>query len=657
MGAAPAVAGFVAVVLLLCGGTAHAHVVFAHGRSYGVMRSSRAAAKSLSSLGTRVTPLTVGGPQSPVKYGNGPLMLSSKLYLIFWQAKAGEFESAYSEPIVHYAEDLQAEDTHTTDEFSVADQYTDKAGKAITGKIEFGEAVTVTGYPPLEEAEGCAAAKSPCLTDKQIREEILAQIELHKAQDWPTDPASEPEAQYLLYTPKGVSVCEFGECAPELFCAYHGEITKIGPQQKVAVYSALPYVSGCDSGQAPAGVGGNKDADGTLDSEIHEIVESATDPNPPSGYTDSGGEEVADKCTGPIEPQEFPKIYGTPLGGSIAEGSAFNQLIDGHSYYTQQIWSNAPTVAPTPASPGEAAGCAARIGPSPSFTAPASGQTGQAIQFEGGGSYDIGAAISKYEWNFGDGSPPDTTSGAKPTHYFLEPGPHQVSLTVSDSGGTADASTQTLAIVIEGAAVGAPSAAILAPAGGQIYALGESVATSFTCADAAGAPGVASCTDSSGKASPGSLDTATPGTHSYTVTALSLDGERGTTTIEYTVASPGAGPGGGSGGAGGSTPSSGTSGSASSSAGAGGPSSSTPGPPATSSAGGAKPVATLTVARRLALAIKACKKLKKNKRARCIAAAKRRYAPAKGKRQNPKLLAAPPEPFHVSVVVASVLAR
>jgi len=198
---------------------------------------------------------------------------------------------------------------------------------------------------------------------------------------------------------------------------------------------------------------------------------------------------------------------------------------------------------------------------------------------------------------------------------------------VSDSGGTADASTQTLTIVIEGAAVGAPSAAILAPAGGQTYALGESVATSFTCADAAGAPGVASCTDSSGKASPGSLDTATPGAHTYTVTALSLDGEHGTTTIEYTVASPSTGPGGGGGGTGGST---------SSSMSAGGSSSSTPSPStASTGANGVRPVATPTAARKLARAIKGCKKLKKNKRARCIAAAKRRYAPAKGKPHKP----------------------
>ena len=159
-----------AVVLLLCGGSAQAHVVFAHGRSYGVMRSPRAS--SLSSLSARVTPLTVGGPQSQVKYGNGPLMLSSKLYLIFWRAKAGEFASAYTEPIVHYAEDLQAEATHTTDEFSVADQYIDKAAQSDHRQNRIWRSCDGDGLPPLEKAEGCTAANAPCLTDTQIRGEI-----------------------------------------------------------------------------------------------------------------------------------------------------------------------------------------------------------------------------------------------------------------------------------------------------------------------------------------------------------------------------------------------------------------------------------------------------------------------------------------------------
>ena len=624
-----------AALLVLTGGVAQAHVVFAHGRAYGVTPTPKARkAQALSTLGGHAAPLTVGGPQPPVKYGGGPLMLSSKLYLIFWEQKAGEFASEYTEPIIQYAKDLQADDTLKTDEFSVAEQYTNKEGKPITGKVEFEDEVILTGaYPPLDEAEGCT--KSPCVTDSQIRKEILKQIE---ANHWPTDPAGAPEAQYLLYTPKGVATCELvgqkAECAPEEFCAYHSEITEIGPEKKVAVYSDLPYASDCDPEQAPTGVDGNKDADGTLDSEIHEIVESATDPDPDTGYTDENGEEAADKCTYPLS-EEQPEIYGTPLGGSLTEDTAFNQLINGHSYYTQQIWSNAPTVTPTPAKAGEPAGCAARIGPTPSFTAPSSGETGHAIAFDGSASYDISSTVTKYEWSFGDGSQPLTTAGATPTHYYLAPGTYQVSLTVSDSSGNADASTQTLPITITGAAVGAPSPTIISPADNQSYTLGESVETRFSCEEASGGPGIESCTDSNGSASPGRLDTATVGPHSYTVTAVSLDSERGTATIEYTVASSGTSPGGNAPAGGGGNPGNSTSSSPGAAASASSTSGGGSGPGTTpTTAHGIKPTATPTTAQKLAQAIKACTKLKKSKRARCVADAKRRFAPGEEEAQE-----------------------
>ncbi len=623
------------VALALAGGTAQAHVVFAHGRAYGVTPTPKARkAQALSRLGSQAASLTVGGPQPLLKYHNGPLMLSSKLYLIFWEQKAGEFSSQYTEPIIQYAKDLQAEDAHTTDEFSVADQYTDKEGKPITGKVEFGGDVIVSAsYPPLEEGEGCT--KAPCVTDTQIRAEIVKQIE---ANHWPTDSASTPEAQYLLYTPKGVANCEFGECSPEAFCAYHSEITGIGAEKKqVAVYSDLPYVTECDSEQAPPGVEGNKDTDGTLDSEIHEIVESATDPAPETGYTDQNREEVADKCTYPTV-SEQAEVYGAPLGGSLTDDTAFNQLIKGHSYYTQQIWSNASTITPSPGKAGEAAGCAARIGPSPSFTAPTEGTTGHAIAFDGSASYDISAKITTYEWNFGDGSPVDSSSGANPRHYFLQPGTYQVSLTVIDGNGKADASTQTLPIKITGAAVGLPTARIEEPVNNQTYVVGESVSTKFSCADAGGGPGVESCTDSNGGASPsGKLDTSTVGPHGYTVTAVSSDGQRGTATIDYTVTSPSGNPGGGNPGGSG-TPGSGAAETGSSGGGAGltfstatsSSSGATSGVGSSGAGGHPKP---LTNAQKFGRAIKACGKLKKSKRASCIATARRRFGPKKGKRK------------------------
>jgi hypothetical protein len=86
----------------------------------------------------------------------------------------------------------------------------------------------------------------------------------------------------------------------------------------------------------------------------------------------------------------------------------------------------------------------------------------------------------------------------------------------------------------------APNApAIASPASGATFVKGQSVKASYSCSDFDGGMGIAACTGPVPNNAP--LDTSKLGSHSFTVTATSVNGLTSATTATYTVVAAGSG--------------------------------------------------------------------------------------------------------------------
>jgi PKD repeat protein len=77
------------------------------------------------------------------------------------------------------------------------------------------------------------------------------------------------------------------------------------------------------------------------------------------------------------------------------------------------------------------------------ISAPATGQVGQPITFNGSASTASNNPIRSYIWDFGDGS---SASGATVSHTYSQAGGYLVRLTVTDDEGVTDSATQSIQI-------------------------------------------------------------------------------------------------------------------------------------------------------------------------------------------------------------------
>src|SRR5262249_37799762 len=147
--------------------------------------------------------------------------------------------------------------------------------------------------------------------------------------------------------------------------------------------------------------------------------------------------------------------------GTAPNGAKYNQLINGHLYWYQEEWSNQGHV------------CLQRFTfagavPTATFTSTPAGGTNEA-KFDASGSTAPGG-VSRYSWQWGDGSGPQETSTATITHKFPTKGPFVVALTVFAADGTSLGTARTIE---SGSVVPAPT--VLTEAASAITKTGASL--------------------------------------------------------------------------------------------------------------------------------------------------------------------------------------
>jgi hypothetical protein len=363
-------------------------------------------------------------------YNGGPIMPSNTDYMLMWSPGGlGAYPQGFTYGIARYFTDLQHDSGGNQNVDSIDPQYNDITGAVAKYDVRFGGVLVDTDpYPPTEcpvGGTGVTGVVQNCLTDPQIQTEIANYVTRHHL---PADLSHE----YYLLTPPGVESCftgnpndtpAYGGCSagepPQLafYCAYHQNTAT----PTMVLYAEMPFDATnrfCQDFNNPNGLISDGEINGGL---AHEHNESVTDPLPNDAWTNGAGPnqgfEVGDECEGAM---------GTPLG-TAPNGAEYNQVINGHPYWYQEMWSNFTH------------SCVQRVTlprTLPDARATATAGSGTSMTFDASRSFVPGGAF-EFSWQMNAVLDAPTVQTTTPTftYAFPAPGAYSTGVTVFRSDG------------------------------------------------------------------------------------------------------------------------------------------------------------------------------------------------------------------------------
>ncbi len=250
---------------------------------------------------------------------------------VYWVPSGFSFGGSYQSIIDGYLANVAAASWTAGNVFGVGTQYFQQLSgqrpQYIQYDVQHGTAVNVSDAFPQSGNSACTPdfGYSACITDAGLQSELQQTLQTRGL------PVNDSHL-YMVFFPPGAETCfdsSNQQCSANVYCGYHSAF-QLGAEP--AIYANMPYanLNGCsdpfDGAQAP---NGDPYADAEISIVSHEANESITDWN--GAWYDQSGAEDGDECA---------YVYGNPLGGSLVQGTAYNQVINGTPYYTQDEFSN-----------------------------------------------------------------------------------------------------------------------------------------------------------------------------------------------------------------------------------------------------------------------------------------------------------------------------
>jgi hypothetical protein len=270
----------------------------------------------------------------PVVYHGGLVMHHLTVHTVFWAPAGFRFDGSpgppapgYEQLIQQFFADVAHDSGASSNEFSLLAQYPDVTGPG-NYSISYSPAQDSIDdtHPYPSQGQQCASPSgvATCVTTLEVEQELDRVIAAN-------DPAGRGlHDLWFVFLPPDVDTCiAVQQCGTNAYGGYHA-LANFGHGLDIYALVPDPLIEFTPSqGIDPEG---NPEAETAIDVAGHELAEAITDPEG-TGWLDPQGFEVADKCE--IGPED-----GTPLGYA-PDGSPYNELIDGHPYLLQMMWSNA----------------------------------------------------------------------------------------------------------------------------------------------------------------------------------------------------------------------------------------------------------------------------------------------------------------------------